>query len=316
MYSERLNIFAVLIVSICWGLGGPLIWIASKTVSPESITAWRCLIAFFLLLPFYVKAGLLILKQLDFKAASLLASAGVTLVIHFYLFTVGIKFVSLITVLILVSLEPVLILLAGTIIFKEQVSKLSILGIFICLFGLILMGSLQLLQTINEELLKFELIGNLYAIAAVLAYVVYYILNRAYKNYAQPGRYIKSIILQNLGISSVIYMFSAIVALPLCLSFDKFDNTIIDIPTGNSLIAILALGLFPTLIGHLISQLVSRSAHPIWISLMSPGEVLMGILISYLFLNHIPKYYELVGGFVVILGVFIVIYSECFNRKN
>lgn len=49
---------------------------------------------------------------------------------------------------------------------------------------------------------------------------------------------------------------------------------------------------------------------PIWVSLMSPGESIMGLLIAVLILNQVPVAMELVGGAILISGVVIVLIAE------
>lgn len=72
------NALLVLLVSLCWGSGGPLVWIASKNLAPYDVTMWRCLVAFLILSPFFLIDGITTFRQLDAKAVPLLAGAGIT----------------------------------------------------------------------------------------------------------------------------------------------------------------------------------------------------------------------------------------------
>jgi drug/metabolite transporter (DMT)-like permease len=68
--------------------------------------------------------------------------------------------------------------------------------------------------------------------------------------------------------------------------------------------------LIPTIGGHTLSQIVSRRAHPIWVSLMSPGETLMSLLIGFLFLGQNLGIHELLGGTLILAGAGCAIAGE------
>ncbi len=305
-----LNLLGVLAVSLSWGLGGPLCWLATRQMSVADVTVGRCFFAFLGLVPFFVRDGRSILASLPRKAFVLLVITGLVLGVHFYLFIGGVAYASLATAVTLVAVEPALILLVGVVGFGERLRLESLFGIVLCIAGIFVISVLPHLGEAANRDASPRLYGDICAVAAVVAYATYYGLNRAFRKYETVLPRAISGLRRSFGLAAIIYFFATLSSGALVIVSHVRDRTPFVLPDGRSLLALIAMGLIPTLLGHTLSQVVSRKAHPIWVSLMSPGETVFALLIGALFLNQTMGRYEASGSILILFGVLLAAYSE------
>jgi drug/metabolite transporter (DMT)-like permease len=210
----------------------------------------------------------------------------------------------------LVAVEPVLILSVGVIAFKEKLTPESIIAIIFCVLGIAVISILPHLTDLKGTSPSRGL-GDFAAVAAILTYALYYGLNRSFKKEeATLSTLIPSPLKRGFTLASIIYFFAAIITGLLMLFLSPYEPRPELAPSSGTFFGLLALGFIPTILGHTLSQIVSRRAHPIWVSLMSPGETLMSLVIGVLFLNQALSSFELWGGFLIAIGVGIAIYGE------
>ncbi len=309
--SATINLLGVLVVSLAWGLGGPASHYVTRSLTSSEATFGRCGVAFLGLLPFLLLNGRKLWSGLSSRGRSLLAASGITLGIHFYFFVSGVAYASLSTAVMLVAVEPVLILAVGVIAFKEKLTPSSLLATLACILGIMTITLIpHLSQSINNASSTRGL-GDLAAVLAILSYAFYYWLNRSFQKEEKTiSELIPGSLQRGFSIASVIYSFAAITTGILTWFLSPHEPVPPVFTSWTTWAGVLALGLIPTILGHTLSQIVSRRAHPIWVSLMSPGETLMSLLIGFAFLNQKPSSHELIGGLMILFGVGIALYGE------
>jgi drug/metabolite transporter (DMT)-like permease len=308
------SLLGVLLVSLCWGLGGPLSFAAVQNLSPAGATFGRCAFAFFGLIPFLLLDGPRLLRTLSGKGLALLFASGTLLGVHFYFFIAGVAYASLATAVMIVAVEPVLILVVGVIGFQERLTRPSIFGIFFCVLGVLLISALPRFLSGSDGVAPVASstrgFGDLCAVLAVLTYAIYYALNRALKpeelRLSLPGGPLR----RGFALASIIYFFASLSSGALVLLTENGSRGLSFSMEPGVWGALIAMGLIPTLLGHSLSQILSRITHPVWISLMSPGETLMSLLIGRLFLSQVPGLPEAVGGSLIGIGVLITLRGE------
>ena len=81
-------------------------------------------------------------------------------------------------------------------------------------------------------------------------------------------------------------------------------------PDARTLASLVGMGVIPTIIGHTLNQVMSRRVSPVWVSLMSPGETLIALLLGFVVLNQPIHSHELFGGLFILLGAAATSWSE------
>lgn len=329
------NFLGVIAVSLCWGLGGPLSWYATQSLSPMAAAFGRCGFAFLGLSPFFLLYGKKIFKALDQTGRNLLVLSGLVLGLHFFLFVAGVAYASLSTAVMLVAVEPVLVLCVGVVWFKEKLTLGSAIGILFCVFGIGVISVLPYLldgvgtEHTNSSNDTFKrAIGDACTVAAVLGYAVYYGLNRAFRSKESRLTHLfhhvnsnRKSLVSSFSLASVIYFFAAFSSGLLFLFTHQISPMLSDnvyVATSaidfRTWLAVFGMAFIPTILGHTLNQVVSRRAHPVWVSLMSPGETLMALMIGYVFLGQSLRVYDLWGGLLILFGVGFTLHSEMKNH--
>ena len=316
MNSLAANLLGVFAVSLAWGFGGPASYYVTRSLTASEATFGRCAIAFLGLLPFLIRHGRKILPSLPERGRLLLVASGITLGVHFYFFVSGVAYASLATAVMLVAVEPVLILAVGVLAFHEKLSRQSLLSMILCLAGICVISVLPHWSELSSDLPdpgapSTRGLGDLAAVLAIVSYAFYYWLNRSFKRHEEAlAALIPGSLVRGFSLASVIYGFAALSSGILCLALKGHEPAPGLSPSGSTALGLVALGFIPTIVGHTLSQIVSRRAHPIWVSLMSPGETLMSLLIGFLFLNQNPGATDLAGGALIAMGVGLAIHAE------
>jgi drug/metabolite transporter (DMT)-like permease len=306
-----INLLLVFTVSLAWGFGGPASFFVTRSLTSSQATFGRCGIAFLGLLPFLFRYGLDLFRHLSRKGRILLASSGLTLGIHFYFFVSGVAYASLSTAVMLVAVEPVLILTVGALVFREKITLESLVAILFSICGIGVISILPHLSTLSGAPAQGRGFGDFSAVAAILTYALYYALNRSLKAEEQAlSKVVAGPLTRGFGLASILYSFAAGITGFITLLVHSSEPVPEHAPGTATWIGWIALGFIPTIVGHTLSQIASRRAHPIWISLMSPGETLMSLFIGVLFLNQRMTPHELAGGALIAIGVAIAIHGE------
>jgi drug/metabolite transporter (DMT)-like permease len=79
---------------------------------------------------------------------------------------------------------------------------------------------------------------------------------------------------------------------------------------ADSLAAIAALGLIPTVVGHTLVQAGARTLSPSLVALVCPGETLGSIAIAMVVWRKPPTIEEAIGGAVILAGAVIAIRAQ------
>lgn len=214
---------------------------------------------------------------------------GALLGAHFALFQAGLDATSLPAAVSLVSLEPVGVVFAALVFFRELPSRREQVGV--------------VLATIGAAVIAFaagsgehKLAGDLLVLGSVALFGFYVAAARSIKDALPP---------QHAG--SMIYAVAAFVIL-LVLPYAGAFSNIPELPM-RSFLAIAGIAIIPTIIGHTSVQAAARWLPPAIVSLVSPGETLGGLLVAAIFLHEIPKPQECVGAALILSGVLFAIFG-------
>ncbi|MEO7329471.1 MAG: DMT family transporter, partial [Minicystis sp.] len=136
---------------------------------------------------------------------------------------------------------------------------------------------------------EHQLSGDLLILGAVALYGLYLTVARALKD-ALPAR----------SYAALVYAGAAL-TVSIALLFPPITATLAMPPT-RGLLAILAITLVPTLLGHTLVQTASRTLPPSIVALVSPGETVGAIAIGAALLGAMPTAKEIAGALIILVG--------------
>jgi drug/metabolite transporter (DMT)-like permease len=215
--------------------------------------------------------------------------AGALLAVHFACFLWGLEHTSLPAAVSLVSLEPLGVVVCAWALLGVAPSRPEQIGVAVATTGAVIVA-------LGAGRGEHRLVGDLVVIAAVVLYGLYLAVARALKD-ALPARSYAALVYA----SAALVLAAMLAAAPAAFAAPAW-------PLGaRGLLAIVALGLVPTVLGHTAVQTASRTLPPAVVALVSPGETLGGIAIGVALMGAVPSGQDLVGAAIILAGSAVAI---------
>ena len=276
------------VASLAFAISSPLAK-AAIGLSPMTVAAGRCAVASIAIALIFPRKTLDAIRALKPKHRVALPLAGLLLAAHFGLFLGGLAATSLPAAVALVSLEPLSVVLAAWIAFGLRPTRGEAAGVLVASAGAMVVAS-------GAGTGEHRLFGDLLVVGAVIVYGAYVAAARGLRDSMPVMPY-----------AAAVYGVAAAALLPFAL---VTQLAITAPPPIASCIAVVALGLVPTLIGHTLVQSAARKVSPAIVSLVSPGETLGSLAIGAVAMSTLPSGREAEGTVLILAGTVIAIFGS------
>ena len=255
------------------------------TTAPALIIAtYRLLFTFLILSPYALLRHRSDLLALSWKQRGLAAASGVCLAMHLVTWFISLRYTSIASSVVLVTTQPVFVVIGSWIFFRERVSRLAMLGGALALCGSVIIGAADF--QIGRE----ALIGDLLALSAAILVSGYLLIGRRLRG----------------GISLPVYTFYTYGSSALVLVCSSLATSTPFAPyPPRDWIIFLALALVCTVIGHTVFNWVLRYVQASVVSVSVLGEPLGAILWASIFLREYPTVRQAIGAGFIFGGLFI-----------
>ncbi len=204
---------------------------------------------------------------------------------HFWAWVAAVERTSVITSVVLVTLQPVFAALGAWLLLRERPARAALLGTAIALGGALLLAA----DDIGE---RGSLLGDGFALLAALLMSAYFVAGRR----ARRG-------LSNLGYSAVVYSGAAAILLAVVASAGERLNG----HPREAYLLIAALAVGPQLVGHNALNWSLGSLPAATVAAATLGEPVGATLIAALLLDELPTALEVAGAGVVLAGVWVAL---------
>lgn len=280
----KLTVF-LFIGLISFGIAPILVRYATD-VEAITLAAMRTIFAVIFLLPFWL-SNRQTSKDLKRIGVSqfLLASAGVALGVHFTLWIGSLHYTSIASASVLVAIHPIMLIVAESIIFKKNFRPLVWIGVFVAFGGSLLLG---LADDTHGELFPHALLGNGLAFMAAVIFVIYFILGRKIRQYAEWIDYV-----------FYIYLYAAVTCTLLSILWAG------GIPylSFSSILVGIALAIGPTIIGHGSMNYAVKYISPTLLSTLILSEAVFAAIAAYFVFGELPAVLSITAMAIIIAGV-------------
>ena len=262
------------------------IFIRLAEAPPLVIAAYRLTIASLVLILLTYKKTVPSLKQLSGRDSLLLLLSSFFLALHFALWITSLSYTSIASSVILVTCHPAFVAVISYFLWHEVLNRLTIGGMVIAFAGVVL---------INYGGFDFgsqAILGDVLALIAGFAMGGYLILGGYLKNRIEIMPYL-----------TLIYTGAAIILLLATVGFGySFTGY-----SGKTYLMMALLAVVPQLIGHSSFNLALRLIPVTLVSVAILGEPVGATLLGYFILDEVPTVKELIGGVLILAGIFIVL---------
>ncbi len=215
---------------------------------------------------------------------------GFFLALHFMLWISSFSFTSVASSVFFVTTQPIFVAIASIFLFQERFSMHLAIGIALAAAGSITIGAgdLQALGSTN-------MYGNLLAFGGALMAASYLLVGRHVRQTISLGIYIVAV-----------YGFSAL----FLLGFVLLAGHPLTGYTGATWLNMVLLAVVPTVIGHTCFNWTLKYLPAPIVSVAILGEPVGATLLAYLILQEAPAWYTLVGGALILWGIYVTTQSK------
>ncbi len=262
------------------------VFIRLADAPPMVIATCRMVIAAAVLLPIASIKSMKGLKRLSKRDVFLILLSSIFVALHFGLWITSLDYTSIASSVVLVTSHPAFIAVISYFLWGERLDRLTIGGIVIAFIGIVV---------INYSGISFatdSILGNGLALLAAFAMGAYLIIGGQLRTRIDLLSYL-----------ALIYSGAAVILLAatLIMGYSLFGYS------GQTYLMMVLLALVPQLIGHSSLNLAVRLVPVTLVSVAILGEPVGATLLGGLILDEIPTVNEIVGGLLILGGIFVVL---------
>lgn len=276
------------------GVSLAAIFISLASTPPLVTAASRMALAVAALAP-WAWARRRVLYAVSPRDKGLIVAAGVLLALHFGTWTVSLFYTSVASSVLFVTIHPVLVAALGWAVLGEKPRVGVVVGIALSLLGsaVIAGGDIRLGGR--------SLQGDLLAIAGAATFALYLLIGRSVRQRLDPIVY-----------STPVYAVCALMlGLFALLTGERFGPW-----TARNVALIVALAVICTLGGHLVYNWTLRYLDAAIVSVSFLGEPVLSAALAWPILGQAVPATTLVGGAVVLAGIYVVVRAGRASEKR
>jgi drug/metabolite transporter (DMT)-like permease len=214
--------------------------------------------------------------------------SGAFLALHFGLWITSLDYTTVATSVVLVTASPIFIAFASRFFFGQRLSVGAIAGITVTLLGSVLIGYA------NWQIGPQSLLGGVLAFTAALSVAGYMLLGQRLRRDMGTLSYI-----------SLAYTSAAV----LLLASTFFMRYPLSGFSGTTYVMLVLLAAIPQLLGHTSLNWSLRFVPATFVAIAVLGEPVGATLWAYLMLDEVPSPTEIVGGILILAGIFMAMRS-------
>ncbi|OJZ30653.1 hypothetical protein BJP11_05085 [Staphylococcus aureus] len=265
---------------ILWGSAFPMIKIALNDFSAESLSAFRLILATIILLPFVIIKKLPTPELRDIPVIFILGFCG--FVIYHTALNFGETLISAGISGILVSTTPIFSSALAYIFLKEHFSKWNWLSSLVAFIGI------SIISISKDDYTTINVLGVFIILLASFSESLYFTFQKKY--------------IEKYGfIAFTLYTIMA--SSPFMLIFIPEIINDIHGATFTSIVSVLYLAIFPTIIPYVLLAYIVKSVGVSDATMSLYLTPIVSLLLSYLLLDGLPTTLAIIGGLITLLGV-------------
>ncbi len=274
----------IAMVSISWAA----IFIKWSTSTPFIIAGYRLGFTALMLLPvMFWTGGFSQLKSFSRSELALIFVSGVALTFHFGFWIVSLTLTLVSTSVILVTSHPIFVAGVSHFLLKESVRRVAAVGIVIAFAGV------ALISLSDYSIGGGTITGDLLAFLGGLCAGVYFLSGRIAR--------------QTVALTPYAFSVYGISALLLLLSAGLVGDTLLVTDT-HEIVLFLLMAIVPTIMGHTMFNYALKRVPAHIISTSVLGEPVGASILAYYLLPHeVPNTAIIIGGALVVGGLYIVL---------
>ena len=276
---------------------------AQEYVPSLVIAAFRLTFASLILAPFALTRHREELFNLSRKDFALGLLSGLFLALHFATWISSLEYTTVASSVVLVTTTPLWVALLSPLVLKEPITRPVIWGMILALAGGTLIGladacrwsSGLVCPSLNELVRGQAFWGDFLALVGAWMAAGYLLIGRRLR--------------VKMSLISYIFVVYGMAAIILILIMVVNGETPFGYPP-QAYIWMLLLALIPQLLGHSTFNWALKYLPASLVSITLLGEPIGSTILAFIFLDEVPTPVKLIGGFLILLGIYMASRTE------
>lgn len=261
------------------------------STAPAAILGlYRLVFTFLLLGPFLLTKGARAeLRGMSLRTWLLVALSGVFLAFHFIFWIGSLKYTTVASSTILITLQPIFVMVMAYFTLKERTSWQAWAGAGIAIFGSTFIGWGDL------QISGMALWGDLLSLLGTFVVSGYLVI----------GQYLRGA-MSSMVYSLLVYVFAIIVMFFYCIGE---GYSLVDY-SGREWLLFVLLAVIPTVFGHTLFNWLLKYVSAAAISMAILGEPIGATILAYLLLGEAVTWAQWVGGGIIMSGIWLFLATQ------
>ncbi len=277
-------------------LAAAILCLSTAAILVRFTTAPPLVIAFYRLTLTAVLAGILMAgtgqswpaRSSDMPRAGI---AGLFLALHFAFWITSLSYTTVASSVLFTNLQVIFVIIFSALFRKERVTSRALAGVVLALAGSVVIG--------GGDLLGGRLMGDILALISGVMFAVYLMIGRSLRERVEIWPY-------TVVISGMAGVFLAMAVVAGGLPFGGYPPT--------DYIWLLLMALLPGIGGHGILNWALKYIKAPVVAISVLGESVGASILGYLILHESLAWFQLLGGAMVLSGIYWAVRSEATSR--
>lgn len=292
--------FAPILVRLAQDEGVPSLMIAAS----------RLMLAAIALTPFVLRQHWGRIRRLTRRDLGFALLSGAFLALHFASWVTSLEYTSVLISVVFVTSSPLWVAILEFIFLKAKLSRQVIIGLVVAVIGGLLIGLAG--QFSNTTALGIdqerEFIGGLLSLIGAVAVAVYLIIGRNLQRDDPTGKHEKLSVIPYIWL---VYGTAGIILLIWSLA----SGIRLTGYSGNAYLWIIALTIFPQLLGHSSLNYAVGYLPATIVSMVTQLEPIGSAILAYILFAELPLPLQIVGSVVIVFGVMVANLRQSSNEQ-
>lgn len=272
---------------------------AQQEASSLTIAAYRLSLATLILLPVTWRKCRDELRSLNKWQVGLITLSGVFLAFHFATWITSLEFTTVASSVVLVTTTPLWVGLLSPLFLRERLPASVAAGLVIALVGGTLVGVSEactldgqgfICPSVSVFLQGNSSWGNLLALSGAIFAAAYLMVGRRLRSSMSLLAYITTV----YGVAALVLLVMALLSGEPMAGFSP-----------ATYLFFLSLAVFPQLLGHTSFNYSLKYLSAAYVSVALLGEPIGSTILALILLKEIPTVLEVVGGVVILSGIYL-----------
>ncbi|MGX1902651.1 DMT family transporter [Thermolongibacillus altinsuensis] len=260
------------------------------TDAPSAITAfYRLFFAVLFMTPFFIVKNISEIRTFQKRDWLFSFLSGTLLAFHFIFWFESLRYTSVASSVVLVTLQPLFAFIGAYLFFKEPITKSALLSVFLAI------GGSLLISWGDFRVSGKALYGDLLALLACAMVTGYWLVGQNLR--------------QRFSLIAYTYIVYGMAAAILCVYALLFQYSFLSYRPTDWLCFIL-LAIVPTLLGHSLFNWAMRWVSAAMVSMAILFEPIGAIILAYILLGETVQLSQTIGAFCIMVGVGIYLFAQ------